>query len=81
MPKAKIEFDLKDHEDVQSFKRYSKSEEMTNLLFDVRYNLFSRCNEALDTTPDLSAEDAIEMVFQKLNDLYEDHDVNIDELL
>jgi len=90
MPKAKITFDLRDHEEVQIFKRYTKSEEMCNLLFEIRYNLFSRCNETiyaarcnedLDCTLVLEAEDAIEMVFQMLNDLYEDHNINIDELM
>ena len=81
MPKAKITFDLKDQEDSLIFNHCIRSSEMANLLFEIRYNLFSKCNEALETIPDLNAEDAIEMVFQKLNDLYEDHDVNIDKLL
>lgn len=81
MSKAVITWNLKDFDENQDFKRCIKSKDMANLLLEIRYNLFVRCNEAIEIDPDLSAEDAIEMVFQKLNDLYDDHDVNIDELL
>jgi hypothetical protein len=80
--KAKIIYNLESVDDEMALKRALKSTEMALVLFELQNNLRKQCSwelEALEADSD--KWDGLEVVFRKINELFEEHGINIDELI
>ena len=80
MPKAKLEYDLNDLDDRMAHFRAVKSLDMSIVLFEFLYNSRKELRYRLEEK-DMSAYDAIDMVFDKFRDLLDENNINVDELI
>lgn len=74
--KAILEFNLP--EDNQEYLTTIKAVDMANFIFELVYNTKKKLFES---TGDLDVEEGIDMTFQKIYELLEKHNIDIDELL
>ena len=82
MAKAILEFDLENPDDKMAHYRCVKSIDMALLLFDLRINFRKNCEsilENLDDSKDMF--DGANIVFEKIDELFEEHKIDIDELI
>lgn len=80
--KADLHFDLDVIDDELALNRSLKATDMAIILFEIQYNLRKKCEyelEALEADPD--KWDGLEVVFRKLNELLDAHDINLNELI
>ena len=66
--KAILEFNLEEPEDRMAHLRCVKSRDMAAVLFELTHNTGRKC-------------ETVDDVFDELNGLLEDHNINIDELI
>ena len=74
--KAILEFNLP--EDNQEYLTTIKAVDMANFIFELVYNTKKKLFES---TGDLDVEEGIDMTFQKIYELLEKHNIDIDELI
>jgi hypothetical protein len=78
--KAKLVFDLSEFEDRMDFERVNKSLDIVNALWNFLYN--SKKQLLMDVeNEDVDKFDAVELVYGKLFELLEEHDVNVNKLV
>jgi len=78
--KAILEFDLNDIDDVVKFKRYNKSDDMGFMLFELLLNSRKKLMFSLENK-DLDKYETLEFVFEKINELANEHNINIDDIV
>ena len=74
--KAILEFNLP--EDNTEYLTTIKAVDMANFIFELVYNTKKKLFES---TGDLDVEEGIDMTFQKIHELLEKHNIDIDELI
>lgn len=79
MAKAILEFDLNDPDDKQAHLRAVKSIDMAGALWDIMHNTKKGLEWAMDGK-ELDKFDALEMVFEKIHEILDEHNINTDEL-
>lgn len=79
MAKAKIEFDLNDPDDKQAHFRAVKSFDMAAALWDITHNTKKGLEWALEAK-DVDKYEALEMVYEKIYEILDEHRINTDEL-
>lgn len=72
---AEFKFDLNEVEDKYAFRRHSKSFDMALVIYEIL-----RIRNALDHS-DMSDDKALEFVFNRIAELLENYNINIDELI
>ena len=77
MSKAVITWNLNDFEENQDFKRCIKSKYMAMLLWELKHNSYKACSRKADD----SGEDDFHVIFEHINSLFEEFNVNIDDLI
>lgn len=75
--KATIKYNLNDRDDEMALKRALKSTDMALVLFEIQYNLKKHCEYFEQSNP---GADMVEHIFDEINDLINEHDINVDEL-
>jgi hypothetical protein len=80
MAKAKIEFDLNDIDDRMAHLRAVKSLDMAMALWDITHNTKKGLEWALENK-DVDKYEVLEMVFEKIYEILDEHNVNTDELV
>jgi len=80
--KAIVEFNLEDTDDQKNHLRCIKSAHMAAMLWEVRNNLYKQCmNEAeLSNGSVADVEEGIDIVFDKLDDLFNRFNIDPEEL-
>jgi len=82
MAKAILEFDLNDHEDRMAHLRCVKSTDMAIALFEITRNLRKKCEHICGSMEaDSDQHDGVYLTFEQINELLDEHDINIDELI
>lgn len=84
MAKAKLEFDLNDHDDRMHHLRCVKSTDMAIVLFQLSYNTKKECENIVDGVEGKAGSDmqkGVDLVFKKIYELLDEHNINIDEIL
>jgi hypothetical protein len=78
--KAKLVFDLNEFEDRIDYERVNKSLDIVNALWSFLYN---SKKEIMQDVEDESVDkfDAVELVYDRLFELLEEHDVNVNKLV
>lgn len=85
MAKAKLVYDLNDHDDVVAHKRAVKSLDMAMALWDIVHNTKKSLEwqlEGKDKEGDAHDKySTLELVYEKIYEILETHDINVDELI
>lgn len=80
--KAKLTFDLEDHDDKMAHMRCVKSLDMAIVLFEITRNLYKRVEHTFESEPqDRHEFDGMEEVFREIRVLMEENGINVDELI
>jgi hypothetical protein len=80
MPKAKIEFDLSDPDDRMAHMRAVKSTDMALALWDITHNTKKGLEWSMENK-EIDKYDALEMVFDKIYEILEEHNIKMDDLI
>ena len=80
MAKAILEFDLTQPDDVEAHKRAIKSLDMAMALWEITHNTKKELEWAIEGK-ELDKYDSLEMVYDKIYEILQDHNINVDELL
>lgn len=80
MAEAKLTFDLNDPDDRKAHFRAIKSLDMASALWDLTHNTKKGLEWSLEGK-DLDKYEVLEMVFDKIYEILDDHNINTDELL
>lgn len=79
--KAILEFDLNDPDDNMAHKRCVKSLDMALALWEIQTNLRKRCENMVEHSKEESKFEALEIIFQELREIFDDNNINTDELI
>ena len=80
MAKAKIEFDLNDVDDRMSHLRAVKSLDMAMALWELTHNTKKGLEWSMEGK-EMDKYDALEMVFEKIYEILDEHNIRTDELI
>lgn len=80
MAKGTLKFDLNDPDDIVSFKRHCKADDMAMMLFDLLKNSKKTLEYSVENK-DIDKYEAIELVFERIYELVEEYNISIDEIL
>ena len=82
MPKATLEFDLSDMDDMYAHKRCVKAEDMSLAIWGIVYNVKKKLEWSIenDELLDLSQYDLLDKVYEAIWAELKDHNVDPDEL-
>ncbi len=80
MAKAKIEFDLDNPEDKIAHLRAVKSLDLTLAIWTIIHNTKKKLEWSLESR-EMDKYDTLEMVYEKIHEILDEHNINIDELI
>jgi len=80
MAKATLEYDLSDPDDVMEHKRAVKSLDMAMALWDIVHNTKKGLEWSMEDK-EIDKYDALELVYKKIHEILDDHNINTDELI
>jgi hypothetical protein len=79
--KAILEFNLDESDDIMAHLRCVLSEKMALVIWDFLYNTRKDIEYQLDAKKDLSKYDSVDLVYEKLISLLDEHGIDIDKLI
>ena len=80
MAKATLEYNLSDPEDVMAHKRAIKSLDMALALWDIVHNTKKGLEWSMEGK-EIDKYDALELVFEKIHEILNNHNIITDELI
>jgi hypothetical protein len=80
MAKATLEFDLNDTDDAMAHLRAVKSLDMALSLWDIVHNTKKGLEWSLEGK-EIDKYDTLELVFEKIHEILNEHNINTDELI
>jgi hypothetical protein len=80
MAKATIEYNLSDPDDVMAHKRAIKSLDMAMALWDIVHNTKKGLEWSMEGK-EIDKYDALELVYEKIHEILDNHNINTDELI
>ena len=80
MAKAILEFDLNERDDKMAHLRAVKSLDLAMALWDITHNTKKRLEWSLEGK-EFDKYDTLELVFEKIYEILEEHKINTDELI
>jgi len=80
MAKATLEYNLSDPDDVMAHKRAIKSLDMAMALWDIVHNTKKGLEWSMEGK-EIDKYDALELVFEKIHEILNDHNIITDELI
>lgn len=80
MAEAKLVFDLNDPDDRKAHYRAIKSLDMASALWDLTHNTRKSLEWSLEGK-EIDKYETLDMVFEKIYEILDDHNINTDELL
>jgi cell fate (sporulation/competence/biofilm development) regulator YmcA (YheA/YmcA/DUF963 family) len=80
MAKAKLVYDLNEPDDVMAHKRAVKSLDMAMALWDIVHNTKKGLEWSMEGK-EIDKYDALELVYEKIHEILDDHNINTDELI
>ncbi len=80
MAKAKIEYDLNDIDDRYAHLRAVKSLDLALAIWDITHNTKKALEWSMEGK-EMDKYDALEMVYDKIYEILDEHNIKIDELL
>jgi len=80
MAKATLEYDLSDPDDDMEHKRAVKSLDMAMALWDIVHNTKKGLEWSMEGK-EIDKYDALELVYEKIHEILNDHNIITDELI
>ena len=80
MAKATLEFDLNDSDDMIAHLRAVKSLDMAMALWEIVHNTKKGLEWSMEDK-EIDKYDALELVYKKIHEILDDHNINTDELM
>jgi hypothetical protein len=80
MAKATLEFDLNEPDDVMAHLRAVKSLDMALALWDIVHNTKKGLEWSMEGK-EIDKYDALELVYEKIREILDNHNINTDELI
>jgi len=80
MAKATLEFDLNDSDDMIAHLRAVKSLDMAMALWEIVHNTKKGLEWSMEDK-EIDKYDALELVYQKIHEILDEHNINTDELI
>lgn len=80
MAKATLEFDLNDIDDVMAHKRAVKSLDLAMTIWDIVHNTKKGLEWSMEGK-EMDKYDALEMVYDKIYEILQEHNIDIDDLI
>ena len=80
MAKATLEFDLNDSDDMIAHLRAVKSLDMAMALWEIVHNTKKGLEWSMEGQ-EIDKYDALELVYQKIHEILDEHNINTDELI
>ncbi len=80
MARARLEFDLNDHDDKMAHFRAVKSLDMAIALWEITHNTKKGLEWSLEGK-ELDKYDTLELVFDKIYEILKEHNISTDELM
>ena len=80
MAKATLEFDLNDSDDMIAHLRAIKSLDMAMALWEIVHNTKKGLEWSMEDK-EIDKYDALELVYKKIHEILDDHNINTDELI
>jgi hypothetical protein len=80
MAKATLEYDLNEPDDVMAHLRSVKSLDMALALWDIVHNTKKGLEWSLEGK-EIDKYDTLELVFEKIHEILNEHNINTDELI
>ena len=77
--KARLKYNLEDAEDRLAHLRAVKADDMYFSLWDITHNTKKALGWRLDETT-LTAHEVLDLVYEKIYEILEEHNINVDEL-
>jgi len=87
MATALLKFDLANLDDKMEFKRMISANEMAFFIWDLMLNVKSKIAQEIENSEDdgkwvIEAKiEALDLIFQRINELYDEHDIQIENLI
>lgn len=81
MPQATLTFDLADSDDALSHLRAIKSLDLALAIWDIVHNTKKSLEWSLESKEDISRYDVVDLVYDKIYAILEEHDIVIDKLI
>jgi hypothetical protein len=79
--KSTLKFNLNDGDDRMAFRRATKATDMAAVLFELIYNVPKSIERDIDSDKLLERYEVLEAFRNKLKELCDDYDINIDDLI
>lgn len=80
MAKATLKYDLTDPDDTMAHKRAVKSLDLALALWDITHNTKKGLEWAMEGK-EIDKYDALEMVYEKIHEIMNDHNIDLDDLI
>jgi len=80
MAKATLEFDLNDSDDMIAHLRAVKSLDMAMALWEIVHNTKKGLEWSMEDK-EIDKYEALELVYQKIHEILDEHNINTDELI
>jgi hypothetical protein len=81
MPQATLTFDLNDSDDAMAHLRAVKSLDLALAIWDIVHNTKKSLEWSLESKEEISRYDVVDLVYDKIYAILEEHDVVIDKLI
>jgi hypothetical protein len=87
MATALIKFDLNLPDDKMEFKRMTLANEMAFFIWELLFNKKKEIQREIENSEDdgkfvrENKIEALDLIFQRINELYDEHDINIENII
>ena len=78
--RAQLIFNLDNYDDEMAHKRCVKATEMALVLWELVHNSKRKLEWKMESDS-INRYDALDMVFERISELLEEHDINVDKLI
>lgn len=80
MAKGILEFDLTNVDETKAHLRAVKSTDMALALWDIVHNTKKRLENSFENK-EIDKYEALDLVFKEISEIYEDHGIQVDDLI
>lgn len=78
--KATIEYNLDDADDKRNYYLHNKAEDMSVFIWQLAYNTKKELQYDIEAKGKMSNYDTLDMVFEKIGEMLNEYDINVDRL-
>lgn len=78
--KATLTFNLSDPDDSRDYYLVNKSSDMAMFIWQISHNTKKELEYEIDAKKKMSSYETLDMLFEKIHELLNEHDININKL-